>query len=99
MNNDFTEKELDKTLKRLEIEKSIEEKLEDGKCLAENEIAYLCREYPCIYEEEGNSGRYTIFMMTIVDVDGQLYAIHWQKGLTECQENIYDNQPFKCTQK
>lgn len=99
MNKDFNEKELDKVLKKLEIEKSIEEKLEDGKCLTEDEIKYLCREYPCVYEEKGNSDRYTIFMMTIVDVDRQLYAIHWRKGLTECQENIYDNQPYKCTQK
>lgn len=96
MNKDFNEKELDKVLKKLEIEKSIEEKLEDGDYLTEDEIKYLCWEYPCIYEEEGDSGRWSTFMITVVDVNGKFYAINWQRGLTEYQENIYDNQPYEC---
>ena len=34
-------------------------------------------------------------MQTIIDVDGQLYAIDWMRGLTECQENEYLEQPYK----
>lgn len=34
-------------------------------------------------------------MKTIIDVDGQLYAIDWMRGLTECQESEYWNQPYK----
>lgn len=80
----------------LKIEKSIEEKLKDGDYLTEDEIEQLCWDYPCVYQEEGDSGRWTTFMTTVVEVNGKNYAINWQRGLTECQENIYDNQPYEC---
>ena len=46
-------------------------------------------------EEEGDSGRWTEYMSTIFEVGGQLYCINWEKGLTECQENEYWEQPYK----
>lgn len=83
----------------LKIEKSIEEKLEDGDYLTEDEIEHLCWDYPCAYQEEGDSGRWTTFMVTVVEVNGKLYAINWQRGLTEYQENSYDEQPYECELK
>lgn len=80
----------------LKIEKSIEEKLEDGDYLSEDEIEQLCWDYPCVYQEEGDSGRWTTFITTVVEVNGKNYAINWQRGLTEYQENIFDNQPYEC---
>lgn len=35
-------------------------------------------------------------MVTVVEVNGKLYAINWQRALTEYQENIFDNQPYEC---
>lgn len=89
-------KEKDNNIYELEIEKSIEEKLEDGDYLTEDEIEQLCWDYPCAYQEEDDSGRWTTFMVTVVEVNGKLYAINWQKGLTEYQENSYDEQPYEC---
>lgn len=80
----------------LSIDKSIEEKLQDGDHLTESEIESLCWDYPEVYEEEHDSGRWTTFMTTVVDVNGKNYAINWQRGLTEYQENIYDEQPYEC---
>lgn len=88
--------EKDNNIYELKIEKSIEEKLEDGDYLSEDEIEYLCWEYPCAYQEEGDSGRWTTFMVTVVEVNGKLYAINWQRGLTEYQENTFDEQPYEC---
>ena len=80
----------------LSIDKSIEEKLQDGDYLTEREIEDLRWDYPEVYEEEHDSGRWTAFMTTVVDVNGKNYAINWQRGLTEYQENIYDEQPYEC---
>lgn len=80
----------------LNIDKSIEEKLQDGDRLTESEIENLRWDYPEVYEEEHDSGRWTAFMTTVVDVNGKKYAIDWQRGLTEYQENIYDEQPYEC---
>ena len=79
----------------LSIDKSIEEKLQDGDNLTESEIESLRWDYPEVYEEEHGSGRWTTFMTTVVEVNGKNYAINWQSGLTEYQENIYDEQPYE----
>lgn len=88
--------EQDNNVYELKIEKSIEEKLKDGDYLTEDEIEQLCWDYPCVYQEEGDSGRWTTFITTVIEVNGKNYAINWQRGLTECQENIFDNQPYEC---
>lgn len=48
-----------------------------------------------VEEIEGDDHRQQREMETIIDVDGQLYAIDWMRGLTECQEGEYWNQPYK----
>lgn len=70
-------------------------KLKAGEHLTEKEIMTLiCNGYE-VDEIEGESGRWTKCMTTIIDVDGQLYAIDWYRGLTEYQENEYYSQPYK----
>ena len=48
-----------------------------------------------IDEEEGDSWRWTQSVSTIFEIDGQLYCIDWERGLTECQDNEYPYQPYK----
>lgn len=52
-------------------------------------------------EIEGNDHRWQKEIQTIIDADGQLYAIDWMRGLTECQENEFFEQPYRveCVEK
>lgn len=71
-------------------------KLKDGEKLSETEIKHLVWDSDGFIEEiEGDDHRWQKEMKTIIDVDGQLYAIDWMRGLTECQENEYFYQPYK----
>ena len=71
-------------------------KLKNGERLSEKEIRYLVWDSDGFIEEiEGDDHRWQKEMQTIIDVDGQLYAIDWMRGLTECQENEYLEQPYK----
>lgn len=40
-------------------------------------------------------GRWTEYITTIFTVQERYFAIDWQKGLTECQENFYYDQPYE----
>lgn len=81
--NKYTESEL------------IKMKLEKGEDLDDNEIQDLMIWYPIVYEEEGEDRRWLRSVLSVVDVDGVKYAVDWDKGLTENQENEYYNQPYK----
>lgn len=48
-----------------------------------------------IDEQEGEDHRWTREMSTIFELNEQLYCIDWMRGLTECQENEYWEQPYK----
>lgn len=48
---------------------------------------------------DGTIHRWTIDKQTIFDVDGQLYCIDWDEGLTEYQEHEYWNDPYKVVRK
>ena len=39
--------------------------------------------------------RWSKNMTTVLEFDGELYAIDWRKGLTEQQENAFYKQPYK----
>lgn len=75
----------------------VENKIINGEELSENERK-LCAwgevgKY--IGDEEGDSGRWTKSMSTIFELNGQLYCIDWEQGLTEYQEDEYWEQPYK----
>lgn len=71
-------------------------KLKNREQLSEDEIKHLVWDSDGFVEEiEGDDHRWQKEMQTIIDVDGQLYAIDWMRGLTECQENEYLEQPYK----
>ena len=73
----------------------IKMKLDKGENLDENEVRDLMNWYPVIYEEEGEDRRWSRSVLSVVDVDGVKYAVDWDKGLTENQENGYYEQPYK----
>lgn len=77
------------------------EKLKNGEELSEKEIKKLVYEGNFVDEIEGDDYRWQRDVQTIIDIDGQLYAVDWLMGLTECQENDFFNQPskVKCVEK
>ena len=38
---------------------------------------------------EGKDKRWTRTIKSIVKRDGKYYALEWEKGLTECQKNVF----------
>lgn len=89
---------------------TIIEKMYAGEELSEKELCYLATGYsrycdtkPGEYEEidlvEGDCGRWTQDMETIIQVGNDLWAIPWDRGLTECQENEFWEQPYRVERK
>ena len=71
------------------------EKLKSGEKLSEGEIKTLVYDGVEVDEVEGGSGRWTQHIQTIIDIDGDLWAIDWNRGLTEYQENEFYDQPYR----
>lgn len=69
-------------------------KIQSGVRLQENEIRSLINEHDEVDEIEGEDHRWTRDVTTVVSLCGKYVAIDWQKGLTECQENEFLEQPY-----
>lgn len=83
---------------------NIIEKLYAGKNLNEYELKCLAYGdgdlgYEWVDEVGYDSGRWTQSMKTIFKVGDDLWAIPWQRGLTECQENEFYDQPHRVIKK
>lgn len=73
----------------------MEMKLDKGEKLTSGELSMLVHEYPEEHRVEGEDRRWSRTITSVVNVDGTLYAIDWEHGLTESQENEYYDQPVK----
>lgn len=63
--------------------------------LSEREIRSLLWDYGTGVDElEGDIGRWTQSVSTIVKLCDQYVRIDWDRGLTELQENHYNEQPY-----
>lgn len=74
-------------------------KLKSGEKLSENEIATLVCDGVEVDKIEDGEDRWHRYVRTIIDVDGELWAISWDRGLTEYQENGFYNQPYRVVKK
>lgn len=70
-------------------------KLKKGIELTEDEISSLLMCFDTVHEEEGEGRRWSKWRLSVIEVDNVLYAIEWDEGLTEMQENSYLDQPYK----
>lgn len=75
--------------------KTIVSKLKAGEKLTESELEYLVYDGIEVDEIKGDSYRWTQSVQTILDIDGELWAVDWERGLTECQENEFYDQPYR----
>lgn len=55
--------------------------------------------YEWVDEVGYDSGRWSQSMKTIFKIGDDLWAIPWQRGLTECQENEFYDQPYRVIKK
>lgn len=84
---------------------NIIEKLYAGKNLDEHALECLAcgsgdlGEYEWVDEVGYGSGRWSQSMETIFKVGDDLWAIPWQRGLTEYQENEFYDQPYRVIKK
>lgn len=76
------------------IEKDYLEKILNGEELSERELKDLTFDYE-IDCQEGDDGRWTTSVKTIVELCDRYFAIDWERGLTEEQENEFYNQPYE----
>ena len=70
-------------------------KLKAGIELDSDEISSLLWSSDVKYQEEGENGRWNRNNLSVIDLEGTLYAIEWSEGLTESQENEFYTQPYK----
>lgn len=77
-----------------DFEKEMLAKIDAGEKLNENELARLCHKYS-ICNEEGCEHRWVREMESIVKLDGRYFSILWMRGLTEYQENEFEDQPVE----
>ncbi len=82
----------------------IVEKIKTGKELTEDELEELAFNSNfrgelfsdnLIEVIKRDDTRWSKNMTTVLEFDGELYAIDWRKGLTEQQENAFHKQPYK----
>lgn len=64
-----------------------------GKELSEGELSEL-DDY-AIKQFKGENRRWSQSIQSIVEFDGKFYAIDWERGLTENQENYFGDQPYE----
>ena len=76
------------------FEEIIVKKIDSGEKLTERELRTLVFEYE-VETEEGNSLRWVKSMFTVVELCGRTFGINWFSGLTECQENEFNEQPYE----
>jgi len=76
------------------FEELMVQKIDTNEDLTERELNRLVCEYN-YNTTEGDSGRWTKMMYTVVQLCGRFFEIVWQQGLTEYQENEYLDQPYE----
>ena len=75
-----------------EYDTEVIKKIELGLKLSRDELKYLAMD--CEYVSEVlDTGRWAEKVRTIAKVHDRFFALEWERGLTECQENEFWNQP------
>jgi len=80
-----------------EFEMNLLKKIDAGEILSEEEIRTFIYECEQEAEETGENRRWSRSVRTIMKLDNRFFAVEWEKGLTENQENCFNNQPYEVT--
>lgn len=71
------------------------EKIDSGVKLTERELRELCFEFNEVDRIEGDNRRWSRSVKSIIKLGEKYFAVEWEEGLTECQENEFYYQPYE----
>lgn len=71
------------------------EKFDKGETFSERELKSLRWEFNEVETIYGENRRWSRSAQTIFEVNGRLFALDWENGLTESQEDEFYNQPYE----
>lgn len=77
----------------------LERKIYKGEKLTKKELreaVWGCEE---VAQEVGENRRWSRNISSIIKIKDKLFCINWEQGLTEYQDNCYDEQPFEVEEK
>lgn len=74
-------------------------KIDNKEFLSEKEIKTFVHDNCEVDEIEGEEHRWYRVITTIIEINNRYFAICWNRGLTEYQENEYPNQPYEVESK
>lgn len=86
-------KKMDKQYYYGHMEEVLAEKVRAGVPLTESELEDFATQLHAEDEIEGDIGRWDQAITTIIKLNDEFWAIDWQRGLTEYQENYFGDQP------
>lgn len=67
-------------------------KIDSGEKLTERELQTLAFDFECD-RMNGENRRWSRSVTTIIELNGRFFAVDWEEGLTECQEDEFHYQP------
>lgn len=80
-------------------EEYVIQKIDSGEELTEHELEELSWRFNEVDTIYGENRRWLRSVRSIIEICGRYFAIDWEEGLTECQENEFYNQPFEVEKK
>lgn len=79
----------------INYEKNFLEKFDNGHVFSEEEIENMFYDLEEYEQKSYDKERWTMPMTTIFKVGNRFFCVEWEAGLTEYQENSYENQPYE----
>ena len=76
-------------------EKDFLEKLDNGHIFSEEEIENMFYDLEEFEEVCYEKGRWTMPISTVFKIGDRFLRVDWEAGLTEYQENSYEEQPYE----
>lgn len=73
----------------------LEKKIYNGEHLTERELREAVFECDEVTTEYGENFRWSRSARTIIKIKDKLFCIKWEEGLTECQDNYFEEQPYE----
>lgn len=76
-------------------EKEFLQRYDNKEEFTESELADLRDDLEEVGTSYGDNRRWLRTAITIFKIEGRYFALEWEEGLTEMQENQYYNQPYE----
>ena len=92
-------KKQEEEYKRNHYDEYILNKIDSNEKLDENELHSLLWEFDEVETIRGENRRWSRSVRSIVKIGERYFALDWEQGLTECQDNEFDNQPIEVEKK